>query len=62
MLWPNPTSLLLHFLAVHRPGQKTLDLGTGCGLLAVMAAARGDKVTATDLNPRAAEFTISTRR
>ena len=31
VLWPNPTSLLLHFLAVHRPGQKTLDLGTGCG-------------------------------
>ena len=58
VLWPNPTSLLLHFLAVHRPGQKTLDLGTGCGMLAVMAAARGDRVTATDLNPRAAEFTL----
>jgi len=58
VLWPNPTSLLLHFLSVHRPGQKTLDLGSGCGLLSVMAAARGDKVTATDLNPRAAEFTM----
>jgi hypothetical protein len=57
VLWPNPTTLLLHFLSVHRPGQKTLDLGTGCGMLAVMAAARGDRVTATDLNPRAAEFT-----
>jgi SAM-dependent methyltransferase len=57
VLWPNPTSLLLHFLAIGRPGQKTLDLGTGCGMLAVLAASRGDKVTATDLNPRAAEFT-----
>ncbi len=57
ILWPNPTSLMLHLLSVNRPKQKTLDLGCGCGMIAVMAAARGDRVTATDINPRAAEFT-----
>jgi len=57
ILWPNPTSLMVHQLAVRRPKQTTLDLGCGSGMLAVMAAKQGDKVTATDLNPRAAEFT-----
>jgi SAM-dependent methyltransferase len=57
VLWPNPTSLLLHYLSVQRPKQRTLDLGCGCGMLAVFAASHGDRVTATDLNPRAAEFT-----
>jgi len=29
-----------------------LDMGTGCGILAVFAAARGYRVTAVDIEPR----------
>lgn len=34
-------------------GATALDLGTGCGVLAVFAASRGYKVTATDVEPGA---------
>ncbi|WP_428831241.1 DUF7059 domain-containing protein [Actinomadura chokoriensis] len=42
-------------LVVHRGVDNLLDLGTGCGVQAVHAAARnpGVRVTATDVNPRA---------
>jgi release factor glutamine methyltransferase len=33
--------------------EAVLDLGTGCGILAVVAAKRGGNVTAVDLNPYA---------
>lgn len=36
-----------------RPGEHALELGTGCGLLAILAAKIGSKVTATDINPAA---------
>lgn len=36
-------------------GEKILELGTGCGLLSIIAAKRGAKVTATDINPKAME-------
>ncbi|MEU4597258.1 methyltransferase [Nocardia sp. NPDC023988] len=35
------------------PVGTVLDLGTGCGVQAVHAAAYADKITATDVNPRA---------
>ncbi len=35
---------------------RTLDLGTGSGILAIAAAAHSGSVMATDLNPRAREF------
>lgn len=35
-----------------------LDLGTGCGTLALHAATAGHRVIGTDLNPRALEFTL----
>ena len=38
-----------------RPGEHVLELGTGCGILAILAAKTGAKVTATDTNPAALE-------
>ena len=36
-----------------RPGELVLELGTGCGILAILAAKAGSKVVATDINPAA---------
>lgn len=38
---------------IAAPADRTLDLGTGCGYLALLAAARSRYVLATDVNPRA---------
>lgn len=38
------------------PVPRTLDLGTGCGVLALMAAGHSEHVVAVDLNPRAIEM------
>lgn len=56
VIWPNPTTRLLHQFTIRKPVRATLDLGTGCGIQAVFAANHSQRVTATDLNPRAAEF------
>lgn len=40
-------------LAEARPGMRVLDLGTGCGGNAVLAAGRGADVVAADVNPLA---------
>lgn len=48
------TFLLADNLDVHR-GERVLELGTGCGLLAILAAEAGAKVVATDINPSALE-------
>lgn len=48
------TFLLADNLDVRR-GELALELGTGCGLLAVLAARAGAKVVATDINPAALE-------
>jgi len=56
VIWPNPTTRLLHQFTMCRPFRAMLDLGTGCGILAVFAAQHSAQVTATDLNPRAAQF------
>jgi SAM-dependent methyltransferase len=56
VLWPNPTSRLLSRFMVRRPSNLTLDLGTGNGVLALLAAGHSKKVIATDLNDRAADF------
>jgi release factor glutamine methyltransferase len=34
-------------------GAKVLDLGTGCGMLGILASERAEKVTAVDVNPYA---------
>jgi SAM-dependent methyltransferase len=56
VLWPNPTSRLLSRFTVRRFSRATLDLGTGTGIQALLAAAHSDTVVATDLNPRAVDF------
>ncbi|GAB2813534.1 class I SAM-dependent methyltransferase [Actinoallomurus bryophytorum] len=43
-------------LVVHRPVDNLLDLGTGSGVQAVHLAGRAQRITATDLNPRALEL------
>lgn len=56
VLWPNPTTRLLHQFTIRKPSEATLDLGAGCGIQAVLAANHSRGVVATDLNPRASEF------
>ena len=57
VIWPNPTSQLLDRFTIRRPAGAALDLGAGCGIQAILAAQHCRDVTATDLNPRAQEFT-----
>ena len=47
------STLTLATLTIRERSRRTLDLGTGCGVHAVLAAAHSDEVTAADLNPRA---------
>jgi predicted RNA methylase len=56
VLWPNPTSKFLSRFAVRRHSRATLDLGTGSGILALVASRFSDTVVATDLNKRAIGF------
>jgi SAM-dependent methyltransferase len=62
VLWPNPTSRLLSRFTVRRPSRATLDLGTGTGIQALLAAAHSEKVVATDLNSRAVAFALFNAR
>ncbi len=43
-------------LAAYAPGRRVLDVGTGCGIHAILAALAGAHVTATDVSPRALGF------
>jgi len=54
---PAPSGLLLANLTVRRTVESALDLGTGCGIQAVAAVRQTKRVVATDVNPRALEFT-----
>ena len=47
------STLTLARSTMRYPVQRTLDLGTGCGYLALLAAGHSRHVTATDVNPRA---------
>ncbi len=49
-------SLTLSRLTVRRQVQATLDVATGCGIQAVLAARHSERVVATDVNARALEF------
>lgn len=44
-------------MMIHRPAGQVLDLGTGSGVLALLAARTANHVVAADLNPRAAAMT-----
>jgi len=56
IVWPNATTYQIRNASFPVVGGSMLDLGCGSGVLAV-ANARRCAVTATDINPRAAEFT-----
>jgi methylase of polypeptide subunit release factors len=51
----NSTAALASFM-VERPTGSVLDLGTGCGVLGLLAARSGARVLATDINARALSF------
>jgi methylase of polypeptide subunit release factors len=42
---------------IRRQSRLTLDLGTGCGLLAILKSTESERVIATDQNPRAVRMT-----
>lgn len=50
------SSLTLAGLTVRRPNRAALDLGTGSGFQAFVAAGHSERVVATDRNPRAVEI------
>jgi methylase of polypeptide subunit release factors len=52
----NPPATLLAALTVRRPARRTLDVGTGNGVQALLAARHSAQVVATDVNPRALAF------
>jgi SAM-dependent methyltransferase len=56
------STLTLANLAIRRRSGLTLDLGTGCGIQAFLAAAHSDLVYAVDRNPRASKFTAFNAR
>jgi release factor glutamine methyltransferase len=57
------TFLLADYLAqVVEETDTVLDMGTGCGILAIVAAKKALKVVATDLNPHAVECARSNIR
>lgn len=58
VLWPNPTTQQLFNFTIRQPVKSTLDIGTGSGIQALAATEHSESVVATDLNARAAEFTI----
>jgi len=51
------SSLTLANVTIRRPSRLTLDLGTGCGIQAFLAAPHSDRVLAVDRNPRAVGLT-----
>ncbi len=53
----SPTSWTLANLTFRRPVETALDVGTGCGIQALLAARHAARVTATDVNVRALAFT-----
>jgi len=55
-----PTSHLLGeaVLAEVRPDDRVLDMGTGCGVNAILAAATAREVVAVDINPHALDAAV----
>jgi methylase of polypeptide subunit release factors len=52
----NAASRTLATLTVRRPVERALDVGTGSGVQALLAARHAQTVVATDVNPRALEY------
>ena len=57
VMGPSDSARRLANLTPRRPCEDSLDLGTGCGLLALLLARHSQRVVATDVNPRAVAFT-----
>ena len=53
---PTPPTTVLANLTVRRPVDAALDLGTGSGIQALLAAEHSGRVVATDLNERALRY------
>lgn len=49
-------SVTLANLTVRKPVRSFLDLGTGCGVEALLASTHAERVLATDVSPRAVNF------
>lgn len=58
----NPTSVTLASLTVRRPVTSALDIGTGCGVQALLAAQHSERVVAVDINFRALNFSAFNAR
>jgi Methyltransferase small domain len=56
------SSLTLSTITIRAPSRWTLDLGTGCGIQALMAAGHSERVLATDKNPRATRLCVFNAR
>ena len=54
----NPTTMTLANMTVRRRVGRALEIGTGCGVLALKAAGHADHVVATDTNPRALNLAV----
>ncbi|MCC7381646.1 MAG: methyltransferase domain-containing protein [Deltaproteobacteria bacterium] len=55
-LWPAARGLALHLTTLATPLGRTIELGAGLGLAAIVAALRGADAIATDYEPDALEF------
>jgi methylase of polypeptide subunit release factors len=58
VLGTNPAAATLAKLTVRRPARLALDVGTGCGVQALLAARHSERVIAVDTNPRALNYTV----
>ncbi len=54
----NPTTITLSNLTVRRRVASALEIGTGCGALALVASRHAGRVVATDTNPRALNIAV----
>ena len=52
----NNATRTLSTLTIREPVERALDLGTGCGVQALLAARHADAVVAVDVNPCALEY------
>jgi len=50
------SSVVLAGMTVRRKSESTLDLGSGCGIQAILAAAHSDRVVGVDCNRRAVDL------
>jgi hypothetical protein len=58
VMGPSDSARYLSRFMIPEPCDRSLDLGTGCGLLALLEAGRSGHVVASDINPRATAFTV----